>query len=63
MCGVWCVFVLTSQQLFDLPAGLCGGELVHDVQGSLTQSVSHTCTDATLQHGKGGWQNEMKGTS
>lgn len=40
---------LTSQQLFDLPAGLRGGELVNDVQGSLTQSVSHACTDTALE--------------
>ena len=48
-----CTDVLTSQQLLDLPAGLCGGELVNDVQGGLTQGVSHSCTDATLDGGGG----------
>lgn len=48
MAACVCTHVLTSQQLFDFPAGLRGGELVNDVQGSLTQSVSHSCTDATL---------------
>lgn len=51
------VHVLTSQQLFDLSAGLCGGELVNNVQGSLTQGVSHSCTDATLD-GSGQEQND-----
>ena len=51
-----CTCVPTSQQLLDLSAGLCGGELVHDVQRGLTQSVSHSCTDAALEGGGG----EMK---
>lgn len=41
----------TSQQLFDLSAGLRGGELVHDVQSSLAQGVSHSCADPTLDGG------------
>lgn len=41
-------FSPTSQQLFDLSAGLRGGELVHNVQGGLAQGVSHSCTDPTL---------------
>lgn len=41
----------TSQQLFDLSAGLRSGELVHDVQSSLAQGVSHSCADPTLNGG------------
>lgn len=48
-----CTNVLTPQQLFDLSAGLCGGELVNDIQSGLTHGVSHSCTDATLdENGK-----------
>lgn len=43
-----CPSDLTSQQLLDLSAGLCGGELVNDVQSGLTQRVPHPSTDATL---------------
>lgn len=50
--GVYTNF-LTPQQLFDLSAGLCGGELVNDIQSGLTHGVSHSCTDATLdENGK-----------
>lgn len=40
--------ILTSEQLFDFPAGCGGGELVDDVQGCLVVSVTHVHVDARL---------------
>lgn len=48
MCVCVCTDELTPQQLFNLSAGLRGGELVNDVQRGLTHGVSHACTDAAL---------------
>lgn len=60
MCMCVCVYVckMTSEQLFDLPAGLGGGKLVNDVQGRLTQRVPHPSTDATLD--TGGQEKKVK---
>lgn len=43
-----CADDLTPQQLFNLSAGLRGGELVNNVQSCLAHGVSHACTDAAL---------------
>lgn len=39
----------TPQELLDLSAGLCCGELVNDVQGRLAVGVPHRCIDAALK--------------
>ena len=50
----------TPQQLLDLSAGLCSGELVDDVQRSLAVCVSHCGIYTTLQKRDIKWLKKLK---